>query len=133
VANIENEAWLIVRKAQAEAEQIKGLAQVRRCKRVCRVCKCVSVDLASHGTLPRAMSFVWLICGQNAATKRLEQARAEGLKYISQTFNWGANETKYLMSLDYVFKLIESSADPASKLETFLGLPADLRTVATRT
>jgi hypothetical protein len=79
------------------------------------------------------MSFVWLICGQNAATKRLEQARAEGLKYISQTFNWGANETKYLMSLDYVFKLIESSADPASKLETFLGLPADLRTVATRT
>jgi hypothetical protein len=51
VANIENEAWLIVRKAQAEAEQIKGLAQVRRCKRVCRVCKFVSVDPTLHGTL----------------------------------------------------------------------------------
>ena len=71
-------------------------------------------------------------CGQNEATKKLERARTEGLKNISDALGWNAaGDVKYLMSLDYVFKLIESSADPESKLETFLGLPADLRTLAT--
>jgi len=33
VAEIENQAWLVNRKAQAEADKIRALAQVRRCKR----------------------------------------------------------------------------------------------------
>jgi len=74
------------------------------------------------------------VCGQNEATKKLEQARTEGLEEISSALEWTAStDLKYLMSLDYIFKLVESSADPESKLETFLGLPADLRTVATTT
>ncbi len=74
------------------------------------------------------------VCWQNAATKKLEQARTEGLREISRALQWEAStDVKYLMSLDYIFKLVESSGDPESKLETFLGLPADLRTVATAT
>eukprot|EP00802_Teleaulax_amphioxeia_P007259 Tamp_07265.p1 GENE.Tamp_07265~~Tamp_07265.p1 ORF type:complete len:383 (-),score=109.13 Tamp_07265:1354-2502(-) len=97
VAEIENQAWLVNRKAQAEADKIRALAQ-------------------------------------NEATKKLEQARTEGLEEISSALGWTTSgDLKYLMSLDYIFKLVESSADPESKLETFLGLPADLRTVATTT
>jgi len=92
VADIMNQAWLISRKAEAEAGKITALAQ-------------------------------------NKATETLEKARSEGLSIISKNLTITAE--KELMSLDYIYKLVEASTHPDSKLETYLGLPADLRTVAT--
>jgi len=89
VADIGNQATLVLKGAEAEGERIKALAQ-------------------------------------NEATEKLDSARSEGLKLVAEALNMSTQKEK--VSFDYIFKLVESST-----VETFLGLPADLRTVATAT
>ena len=87
VADIDNQATLVSRYAEAEATRITSLAE-------------------------------------NEATQLVDSARSEGIRAIAEALNVSSQREK--VSLDYIFRLVESNS-----VETYLGLPADLRTVAT--
>lgn len=63
---------------------------------------------------------------QNYYTQRVDQARSEGLKNVTAALGIVAPGQK--VSLDYIIKLIESNEN----VESFIGMPADLRTAATQ-
>mmetsp|Transcript_23896 Transcript_23896/g.59996 ORF Transcript_23896/g.59996 Transcript_23896/m.59996 type:complete len:374 (+) Transcript_23896:260-1381(+) len=88
VADINNQATLVLRTAEAEADKLKALAE-------------------------------------NDLTQTVDSARSEGLKVVAGALNISSQKEK--VSLDYIFKLVDSEGG----VDTFLGLPADLRTVAT--
>ena len=61
----------------------------------------------------------------NAANKRIDAARAEGLQVIAVAL--GIHNQSELLSLDYIATLVESN-----DVTSFVGMPATLQTAATQ-
>mmetsp|Transcript_1947 Transcript_1947/g.4910 ORF Transcript_1947/g.4910 Transcript_1947/m.4910 type:complete len:375 (-) Transcript_1947:273-1397(-) len=87
VADVSNQATLVLRRAEAQAARLRALAD-------------------------------------NEATEVVDQARSEGIRAVAEALNMSTQKEK--VSFDYIFRLVESEG-----VEAYLGLPADLRTVAT--